>query len=165
MPEYAVTLDPRVRLVLAVSEGTPAAGWPITAALYLERLSGTGRWSNYTDNSWSITVDGQELEGSGTYDLRGTVPPGTTKRDLLISHVFTVAAAATTAVSGSFSDPRGNVAAGTVAATFALSPRNRARVGVGDAWVEAEVYAGVNGIWKPAVPYAGVDDAWKPVVV
>ncbi len=40
-------------------------------------------------------------------------------------------------------------------------PRNRAMVGVGGVWKQAETYVGINGEWKPALIYAGVSGQWK----
>lgn len=88
--------------------------------VWLERTSGSGKYSSYTNNSWSDSLDnGAGASGSGTYDLRGG------GSQLLLSNTFPVAhnSDGTRTVSGSasFNDPHGNIAAVSVGGSVALT--------------------------------------------
>lgn len=98
----------RLHLVVNVASQNIAGNYStISVQLYLERVSGTGRWSGYTDNSWSVNCAGQGANGGGSYDLR---PTGS---QLLINQSFNVGHASngtlTFTTSGAFHDPRGNI--------------------------------------------------------
>lgn len=162
MADFYTTLDARARLHLVVNEtGTSIPGntSSVSAQLYLERTSGTGRYSNFTNNSWSLNIDGQVVGGSGTYDLRGA------GSNLLLNNSFTVAHSAdgtrTISASGSFSDPRGNVAAGTASGSLGLTriPRGP-KVEQSGAWQQTIAYAEVSGAWQTCLVYVEQSGAW-----
>jgi hypothetical protein len=93
--------------------------------VWIERTSGTGKYSNYTDNSWSDAVGGSTFQtGSGTYDLRGG------GSQLLLSGQATVYHNAdgsrVVAISGAFTDPHGNLGSGSAGGSLTLTTIPRA---------------------------------------
>lgn len=93
--------------------------------VWIERTSGTGKYSNYTDNSWSDAVGGSTFQhGSGTYDLRGG------GSQLLLSGQITVYHNAdgsrVIAISGAFTDPHGNLGSGSAGGSLTLTTIPRA---------------------------------------
>lgn len=127
MATFAVALDARVNLRLELVE----VSWDINtntsvvnAQLWLDRTSGTGRWSTNTSPSRSMNIGGQPYGPvNGGYDVRGG-------SQLQLNANFTIAhnADGTGAVygSGSFSDPTGNVGSGSVGGTIGLTTIPRA---------------------------------------
>lgn len=164
MADYFKTLDPRARLHVVATEGEPSIegnSSPVSASLYLERTSGTGRFSDFTNNSWSLTVNGSKVTGSGTYDLRGDGSQLLLTKSVTVVHDADGSKRIT--VTGTFNDPRGNVAAGTVSGAFDLTdiPRNRIAVKVDGDMVTHEVKVKINGSMVVALPYVKVDGAMK----
>lgn len=125
MADFQTTLDARAALLLRVIDN----GSSLSVYLYLIRLSG-GRFSNYTDNSWSVSIDGAGGGGSGTYNISGG-------NQLLYANTFYPSrsvGARTISVSGSFNDPRGNVAAGSTGGTLSIAGRPSAPTLTVDPW-------------------------------
>jgi hypothetical protein len=123
--DFYQDLDSRVRLHLITYEtGTNTAGnySTVHSELWLERTSGSGRFS-YNTNYWSMVVDGQEVDGSGTYDLRGG-------NNQLFSNDFAVGHNAdgtkTISVSGGLYAPDGNIGSGNVYGAIGLTTIARA---------------------------------------
>lgn len=122
MADFYHALDANARLHVVVNQTAQSIALntsTISAQLYLERTAGTGRWSGYTNNSWSMTIDGQVIGGSGTYDLRGG------GSQLLLNGTFTVAhnsdGTKTIGIGSAFSDPHGTVASGSFGDALALT--------------------------------------------
>jgi hypothetical protein len=111
-------------LLLVVSEtGTSVANntSTVTAELYLKRDSGSGAWSNYTTNTWSMTINGTKYSGSGTYDLRGAGSVTLIgKKTLTIAHAAN--GTKTISISAAFKDPNGGgIGSGSISTTKALT--------------------------------------------
>ena len=113
MANYESVLDARVNLRLVVTDNAGST----YVELWLIRTSGTGRYSDFTNNSWSVNIDGQTASGSGKYDVRSG------SQRILATTLYPArsAGARDISVSGSFSDPRGNVAAGSTGGAFTLA--------------------------------------------
>jgi hypothetical protein len=122
LADFYVSLGANAQLHLQAYEAsydTPSNTSVVQANVWLERTAGTGRYSSYTNNSWSDNIDGQGASGSGTYDLRGG------GSQLLLSNSFTIAhnsdGTRSISVSAAFSDPHANIGSGTASGTLVLT--------------------------------------------
>ncbi len=157
----------RIWLVLEVwviSQNTVANTTTLGWAFRMEERTNANPFNLNATSSASATVGGVVFSSGGlSYDFRppnAVIPIGS--GSTTVTHDADGTKSITVAASYSGGSPLGDASFSTSIALPKIN-RNRAKVGVDDAWVSAEVYVGVNGVWVPAKPYVGVDGAWQEV--
>lgn len=93
--------------------------------VWIERTSGSGKYSSYTDNSWIDYIDGVGFQsGSGTYDLRGGGSQLLLSGSAVVYHNSD--GTRTVGISGSFTDPHGNLGSNSAGGSLTLTTIPRA---------------------------------------
>lgn len=92
-------------------------------ALYIRKLSGSGRWT-FTTNTWQINIDGWTATGAFTYDFRNYSLLLLTSGTRTITH--NADGSKTISSSGTFYDQSANLGAGTASGSLTLSTIPRA---------------------------------------
>lgn len=139
---------------------TTTLGW----AFRMEERTNANPFNLNATSSATATVGGVVFSSGGlSYDFRppnAVIPIGS--GSTTVTHEADGTKTITLAAAYSGGSPLGDASLSTPL-TLPKINRNRAKVGVADEWVGAEVYVGVNGEWVPAKPYVGVAGAWKEV--
>ena len=127
MATYSKNLDSSYRLELEITQTSQNIGANtsnVSFTLRVVHYAGLAKYSNYTSNSWSATINGSTSSGSGTYDFRSSSTKTLLSGSRTITHNSD--GSKSISVSGSWNDASNYIPDGSVSGTFALTTIPRA---------------------------------------